>query len=174
MGGFADLDNDGDFDLVFPGADHVLLNDGAANFTPSTGFVPESVSDPRSVAFADVDLDGDLDFFYAQKQTTSRLIRNDAGGPNRWIRLQLTDDGQAGANGARVAVYEPGRIGEDEARITWWEVRSQDGYLSQSDPSVHLGVGGRRIVDIRVVFLSGAQIDIEGVETNTLHSVSSE
>jgi hypothetical protein len=69
MGGFADLDNDGDFDLVFPGRNYVYLNDGTGTFTQGATFTLGSVADPRSVAFADVDQDGDLDFFYAQKDT---------------------------------------------------------------------------------------------------------
>ena len=46
--------------------------DGTGAFTQSGTFAIGPVDDPRAVAFADIDQDGDLDFFYAQKRTFNR------------------------------------------------------------------------------------------------------
>lgn len=167
MGGFADLDNDGDFDLVFPGANRVYLNDGAGNFNASATFALGTIDDPRSVAFADIDQDGDLDFFYAQKFAANRLIENRLDGGNRWLKLDLRGTGgQRAPHGARVHLYEAGGLGDTSRRITWWELRSQDGYLSQTDPVVHLGVGARTHVDVRAVFSGGGTVDLPNTPTN--------
>ncbi len=61
---FADLDNDGDPDLVAGLSYGVLVmeNDGGGRFTPRKAkLMPASI--PYSVAAADYDLDGDLDFY---------------------------------------------------------------------------------------------------------------
>jgi hypothetical protein len=167
MGGFADLDNDGDFDLVFPGANHVYVNDGAGSFTASASFALGTVNDPRSVAFADIEQDGDLDFLYAQKFASNRLVENQLVSVNRWLKIDLRGaGGQRTPPGARVYLYEAGGLGDPARRITWWELRSQDGYLSQTDGIVHLGVGARAQVDLRAVFLGGATVELTNVPTN--------
>ena len=69
--GFADIDNDGDLDVLITGSDfgagrfaELYLNDGAGNFTlePNTPLQPQSEGD---FAFEDVDNDGDLDILMA-------------------------------------------------------------------------------------------------------------
>jgi hypothetical protein len=168
MGGFADLDNDRDFDLVFPGANRVYLNDGAGNFTPSATFSVGTIDDPRSVSFADVEQDGDLDFFYAQKFAFNRMVRNDLTSTNRWLKVALrAPNGQRHPYGARVYLYEVGGLGNPSQRVAWWELRSQDGYLSQQDGVMHLGVGQRQRIAVRVVFLGGATVDYPDVPTNS-------
>ena len=80
--GFADLDQDGDQDLVILGSIDgtvgVFENDGEGYFTDRTpdtgiGHVPE----PSAVAFADYDADGDLDLYVTQIDAPNRLLRND-------------------------------------------------------------------------------------------------
>jgi hypothetical protein len=172
MGGFADLDNDGDFDLAFPGRNYVYLNDGSGSFTQGPTFTLGTVADPRSVAFADVDQDGDLDFFYAQKDTYNQLVRNDLSGSNRWVKLKLTrGSGQAGAFGARISAFRAGGLNDPAQRITWWETAGAHGYLAQDDPIVHLGVGSRYQVDLRIDFAGGVTKTLRGVPTNTLFEV---
>jgi hypothetical protein len=161
-----DLDLDGDADLVFPGAAFVYLNDGAGNFTRGPEFTLNDVDDARSVAFADIDNDGDEDFVYAQDDAYNVSIRNDYEGPNQSIRFALIrGNGQAGAFGARIFVYRAGELDDPAALISWREVRSQDGYLSQSDPAVTIGTGDREKVDVRVVFPNGGSTTIRDLAT---------
>jgi hypothetical protein len=175
MGSFADLDNDADFDLVFPGANRVHLNDGAGNFTASDTFAVGAISDPRSVSFADIEHDGDIDFFYGQKLAQNRMIRNDSTTGNRWLKLDLrAPNGQKSPYGARVHVYELGGLSDPARRIAWWELRSKDGYLSQQDSAVHLGVGNRVRVAVRIVFLGGATVAYTDVPTNAWVEVDGE
>jgi hypothetical protein len=95
------------------------------------------------------------------------MIRNDSTSGNRWLKVHLrASNGQQSPYGARVHVYEPGSLGDSTRRIAWRELRSKDGYLSQSDGVVHLGVGNRARVAVRVVFLGGATVDYADVPTN--------
>ncbi len=173
MGGFEDLDNDGDWDLVFAGDNKVYYNNGSGSFQASPTFATGMINDPRSVAFADIDGDGDVDFFYSQKRTYSRLIRNDYQGGNRWIKIRLIrSNGQVGTFGAKVYIYTAGQVGVAGSLIAWREARSQEGYLGQNDPVLHFGAGPYDQVDVRVVFPGGATVEgsyIHSGQTITIH-----
>lgn len=86
----ADIDADGDLDMVIGNedGDKVLVNDGKGHFTDETGKRADfpATMETRKVTFADVDLDGDLDFFLSNvafipgKDPQDRLYLNDGEG----------------------------------------------------------------------------------------------
>jgi hypothetical protein len=171
--GLADLDNDGDLDLTLPGMPFVMLNDGHAGFTRGPAYPTPMASptcsgqeclrpDPRTVAFADIDGDGDLDSVVTAKFGPFRLIRNDFNAGN-WIKLKLTTSrGQAGAFGARVRVLRAGTTQLVAVR----EAKSAYGYLSQDDPVMHIGLGTATSVDVEVTFVDGTREVRQGVTAN--------
>ncbi|GAB3578299.1 FG-GAP-like repeat-containing protein [Hymenobacter daeguensis] len=77
----ADVDNDGDLDLLTPtfggAAVSVRLNNGSGIF--SGGSDPSVGSQPRSVTTADIDGDGDLDFLTANYNANSVSVRFNNG-----------------------------------------------------------------------------------------------
>jgi len=171
--GLVDLDNDGDLDLVFPGLNFVLLNDGTAHFTqgpffptprPAAGCVGTDCTrpDPRTVSFADIDGDGDLDVVVTVKFGPFAMIRNNFDAGN-WIKVQLTSPfGQAGAFGSKVRVYRAGT----SQLVAFREAKNVYGYLSQDDPVMHIGLGTATTVDVDVTFLDGTRVIRRGVAAN--------
>jgi hypothetical protein len=163
--GVADLDNDGDLDLVLPGFRNVLLNDGAFHFAFGASFpgpTTDGERDARSVAFADVEGDGDLDFALTDKNGPAYLVRNnfDAG---RWLKVRLiAANGQAGAFGAKVRVYPAG----GGRLLGIREAKSSSGYLAQDEPVLHFGLGAALRVDVEVTFLDGTRIMRSAVAAN--------
>lgn len=87
---FADLDNDGDQDLVMGTNEGLLIleNDGSAHFAPRSPVTRRrpTGSPAASLAAADYDLDGDLDIYvcvYSQSPfMTGGLVRPNADGPS--------------------------------------------------------------------------------------------
>ena len=164
MGGFADLDNDQDLDLVLAGDDVSYLNDGAGGFTPGPAVPITGIDDPRAIAFADIDGDGDLDFAIGAKRSSNWMVRNNVSGPN-WLRVVLiSPQGQLGAFGAKVAIYPDGRIGA--SMIGMRESRSNNGYLGQDDPTLHFGLGSVGAVTVIATFLDGTIRTLTGVTAN--------
>ena len=174
MGGFADLDNDQDLDLVFAGDDVSYLNDGTGVFTPGPAVPVTGIDDPRAIAFADIDGDGDLDFAIGAKRSSNWLVRNNVSGAN-WLKVVLiSPQGQRGAFGAKVSIYPDGLIGT--AMIGLRESRSNNGYLGQDDPTLHFGLGEVDAVTVLVAFLDGTIRTVTGVNANqtiTVHGRTS-
>ena len=85
----ADIDNDGDLDLIITGADAQLTNrkttlysnDGLGNFTEKIGTGLSNWSEWGKIAFADVDGDADQDL----------LITGRDGSPNYYANFYLND-----------------------------------------------------------------------------------
>jgi enediyne biosynthesis protein E4 len=95
----------------------------------------------RGLAVADVDGDGDVDFFVTNCNGTPNLFRNDGGNQRNWIRLRLrAASGDRHALGAAVTLQAGGRT---QTR----EVRSGASYCSQSELTLTFGVDRAAKVD---------------------------
>jgi hypothetical protein len=91
----------------------------------------------RGSAYADIDRNGTLDVVLVGNGGPARLLRNDGGTGNHWIRLHLKGDGvrsNRSAIGARVEVKVGGRVLQRE-------VAGARGYLSQSEFPITVGLG---------------------------------
>jgi enediyne biosynthesis protein E4 len=154
--GMPDLDNDGWPDLVYvtgnvypevearlpeypyKGPIIVFRNRGGARFDDVTAASGPGVTTPRSsrgAAFGDFDNDGDLDVLVMNMNEPPALLRNDYGGSNQSLSVQL--DGRVSnrsAIGATVRVTAGGRT---QAQA----VLSQASYYSHNDLRLHFGLG---------------------------------
>lgn len=165
MRGIADLNNDGYWDLVSPGLSQVFINNRNLTFTP-VNFSAGTVADPRTVSFADIDGDGDVDFALGQKEYFNQLYRNNYSGNNKYLFFNLkTAQGQKGAFGAKVFIYSE----TGDTLLSYRQANSNQGYLSQDDPKLHFGCGQRNVVKVRVEFLSG---NVVQMITNTNQTIN--
>jgi len=150
-----DFDNDGDLDIIAANgtAEELILqypllleNDGKGNFRDVGKAHSSYFSTKRSgrgLAVFDYDNDGDLDVIisHVDLQVAPTLLKNNGGNKNHWVGVTLLGkNGLASAIGAKVTVT----AGEKkQVLINQWTT----GYLSNSEPRIHIGLGNERIIN---------------------------
>ena len=90
----------------------------------------------RGSAYADIDGDGDLDVLLTANGGPPRLLRNEGGDQNRWVRLSLR--GGQGSNRDAIGAKITLRSGEVIQRRQLFAAK---GYLSSSERTLTFGLG---------------------------------
>src|ERR1019366_5418217 len=70
----------------------IFRNLGDGKFEELRGLAGPGIDEPhcsRGVAFGDFDNDGDLDILIVNLNEPPSLLRNDLGGTNHWLKVQL-------------------------------------------------------------------------------------
>ncbi|HET9480235.1 MAG TPA: CRTAC1 family protein, partial [Candidatus Polarisedimenticolia bacterium] len=172
---FLDFDNDGYLDLAaVNGGDlgpavFLLRNEGEGRFadaTALTGLDGVTARGGRGLAAADLDQDGDLDLVVSNNGGRPTLLRNDGGSRNHWLRVAPAGrhSNRPGV-GAKVEV-KSGRLWQKA------EITAGSGYLSQSPPVAHFGLGSRERVDtVRVLWPGGVLQDEVQVTADAVFAV---
>ncbi|MCG8605750.1 CRTAC1 family protein, partial [bacterium] len=153
---FLDFDNDGFLDLLVvgeptipnPGRSSVFLfrNDGTGKFEDKSGLLPDNLQTAKKISLADYNEDGDLDIFLITQNGEIRLLRNDGGNANKWLKIRL--------RGLRTGSGKNNHFGIG-AKI---EVRAGDLYQVRvvDNPVTHFGLGQRLKADVvRILWTNG-------------------
>ena len=131
----------------------LLRNVGDGTFRDLSRAAGEAFGRPamgRGAAYADFDGDGDLDLALTALNGRARLLRNDGGNRNNWLRVRLTG---AGSNRRGIgAVVRVTSASGAQRRM----VRSGSSYASQSELPLTFGLGRDAVVDtLEVAWPSG-------------------
>jgi hypothetical protein len=186
--GFADLNLDGRLDLVvanghiddtvrnirgnvgYAQPPHLFLNLGNGNFQDVAGAFGGDFAAPRvgrGLAFADFDLDGDVDLLLTTNNGLAYLFRNDLRSDNRAARFHLTGTkSNRDAIGTVVRIYHGG---QSQMRT----VHGGSSYLSQSELPLAFGVGkSDRIDRVTVEWPSGAAQEFRNVSVGKAYELN--
>jgi hypothetical protein len=173
-----DYDNDGDLDVFvsngnahheYTEEDVFAVNDGKANFVDvarHTGDYFHEKYVGRGSSFGDYDNDGDIDIVVVNLNSEARLLRNDGGNRNNWLKVAVKlAGGKTDAIGARVTVTT-GDLRQVE------DVVAVAGYLSQADPRPNFGLGSADKADAVEIRWPGGRIQrLENVPANQILTV---
>ncbi len=151
-----DVDNDGDVDLFFsgrtPSGSALYLNQGNFEFVKNNLGLA-SVAIGRGAAFADADLDGDLDLLVNTDGAPSELWENKTDNAN-YLQIQLTTSGRD-AIGASVRLYSC----DGEPLSGRQEINGGMGRGSQAAPLAHFGLTDlERAYVARAKFVGGGEV----------------
>ncbi len=94
---FFDFDNDGFLDLVVVGEPtragargvYLLRNDQTGRFVDQSSILPTDLRGASRVAAVDYDRDGDLDLIVVAEDGRPRLLLNDGGNANQYVKVEL-------------------------------------------------------------------------------------
>jgi hypothetical protein len=187
---FFDADNDGDDDLyVANGMNDYFLYSSSRQYHEGAGdvFFPDAskasnvfylnsggwlknqsaqsgldiVANSRSVAYFDLEGDGDLDVIVNNYHDKAALFRNNAEKlQNNWLKIKLVGAPQHGINldgiGAQVL------IGFGSEGYVWRQVSSSQGYLSVHPKNLQFGLGKAKEARVTVIWPNG-QREVFGI-----------
>ena len=173
-----DIDNDGWMDFLITngfdansGANVLYRNNIAGDGTfedVTSSLEGGGLFDGRGVAFADIDLDGDLDVIVTGDEGVStRLWRNDSENDHHWITLKLEGvDSNRSAIGARIEVTTANGT-------TTQEVSGGAGRGSANDPSIEFGLDDAdEIESITIYWPSGIVQELEDVSVDQILAIT--
>ncbi len=185
---FADLNLDGFDDLLlanghiepdiariregwtFAQSPQLFLNDGQGRFVDHTKQASAIALAPmvgRGLATADIDGDGDLDVLIAANGASPRLLRNDHLGQSRVVRIRLIGNApNLDAIGARLRAQVRGSV------ISRF-MTTGGSYLSQSEPTVTIGLADAGIIDrLDVRWPDGTTQHLESLAADPVHPIT--
>ena len=143
----------------------LLRNRGDGTFQDASRGAGEAFVRPamgRGAAYADFDGDGDLDLVLTALNGPARLLRNDGGNRNNWLRVRLVGT-RSNRRGIGAVVQVASASGR-QSRMA----RSGSSYASQSELPLTFGLGPDPVVEtLEVAWPSGATQRFADISPNT-------
>jgi hypothetical protein len=187
--GVVDLDNDGWKDLVvargnvmdniaeiskhftYAEPNSVFRNLGNGKFADVSATAGADFTRPapnRGLAYGDLDNDGRMDLVVTSLGGPVRVLRNVTETSNHWILLKLV-----GTRSNRLGIGAQVRITTDDGRKLYNEATTSTGYAASSDPRVHFGLGGSRVIrEIEIRWPSGTRQLLHDVAADRVMEVT--
>ena len=142
----------------------LFRNDGRGQFGLASGEVGGDFSEPlvaRGAAYADYDGDGDLDILITTNDGPAKLLRNDGGDANNYLRVRL-EGTQSNRSGLGTRLQLTTASGT-QIQV----VRGGSSYCSQSETVATFGLGQDTEVDrLEIRWPGGAVEAFRGLKVN--------
>jgi hypothetical protein len=165
---FIDFDNDADLDLYVcntgntPGGNKLYENIGSFP-APEVQFEYNAalLSFSHAQAFADIDLDGDLDFLVNAMLSPLLLLINHEGETRNWLRVQV--------RGKHPNLFAVGAMVDVRIGKTWQhrEIQTCSNYKSTNEYPAHFGMNDAAMADeVVVTWPGGLSVNLGAVPVN--------
>jgi len=171
-----DYDNDGWLDLLAAGETsgggelRLLRNSGSKGWsdaTKSVGLDAVKLNQPRAIAVADIDGNGDADLVVTQLSGPPLVLRNEGGNQRNWMSIDLKalNDNKSGI-GTKVELYA-GTLYQK------WEVAGASGYLGQNASPILAGLGSETNAEVvRLLWPTGVPQDEINLSAKKVQSIA--
>ena len=171
-----DYDNDGWLDLAAAGeasggAELRLLRNlgskGWSDVTKSVALDTVKLNQPRAIAVADIDGNGDADLVVTQLGGAPVVLRNEGGSQHAWMSIDLKalNDNKSGI-GTKVELYA-GTLYQK------WEVAGASGYLGQNAAPILAGLGAETNAEVvRLLWPTGVPQDEINLAAKKVQSIA--
>ena len=153
-----------------PVINYIYKNNGGYQFEDKShewGFRDPSFS--NGAAYADLDLDGDMDLVISNIDKEAFVFQNNAVeiNGNNFIRFKILDkNGKKPAYNAKITIYHNGEI-------QYAELHPVRGYQSSVEAIIHFGLNNITKIDsVKVDWLNGTQSTITDPKINKTHTIS--
>ena len=147
-----------------------FVNEGGKLNEESKASGADYFGNARSVAYFDMDGDGDLDMIVNAFNGPATLYRNNSqSNGEHWIKLRLTGDPKKGVTRDAIAA----KITVDSAhnKGLWREVFSTTGYLSVHPKEQHFGLGADKKANVTITWPNGEKETFNGLAADRAYHI---
>ncbi len=145
------------------GVNMMFRNNGDLTFEKvgkKWGFTQSTFS--YGTAYADLDLDGDLDLVINNLDSKAQIYRNNSTNHN-YLQIELVDGGKHLPNtcwNAKVTIHT-------DSGMQYQELTPVRGYQSSVEPILHFGLGDdKSVLSVEVEWLDGTKQSLQNIEAN--------
>jgi hypothetical protein len=151
--------------VTYAQAPDLYWNAGMRRFEDAGRVAGPDVQRPmvaRGAAYADYDEDGDLDVLVTANNGPARLLRNEGGNRNNWLRVSaIGGPANRDAVGSRIQVFIDGKPGPSAM------VKTGSSYASQSELPLTFGLGrATKVSAVKVTWPDGRVETLPSLDAN--------
>jgi hypothetical protein len=147
-----------------------FINDNGRFHNVSERSGANLLGNSRSVAYLDIDSDGDLDMVLNNYHSDAVVYRNNAEQlKNNWIKLKLLGNPEVGSNrdaiGARIIATT------DTGKRVWREIRCGEAYLTVHTKEQHIGLGKSQVANVTIEWPNGEKVDFKNLKSGISYTI---